>query len=617
MLPDTVNKRLEALGTLSKQHKRINGLFRLMESPSLWEQAYANIYANKGATTPGVGKVTMDGFTMERAINLIEWLKDNRYSPYPARRTRIPKPNGKTRPLGMSEGDDKLVQEVVRMLLERIYEPIFSDRSFGFRPQRSCHMALDDIQRTWTGVKWMVEVDIEGYFDNIDQAILLKLLEKKIDDRRFLALIKAMLRAGYVEDWTFHKTYSGTPQGGIASPILANIYLHELDVCMEEMATRFHKGKKRQPNQEYTAYSYQIKLLRDKITRRKTRGIDDPPEFRELLRQISQLDEKRKALPSVDLWDEAYKRLWYCRYADDFVIGIIGSKEDAVRVLHEVTWFLKTTLHLNIAAAKTGVHHAHTGITFLGYGVQIYTSNKIAKVKKPGSTFYTRARTISEHLQLRIPQEKMRKLCQDKGYGDFDRCTSQARAGHLYRSDLEIILSYNAEFRGFANYYCLAVKAKTDMRKLQYLWTGSLLKTLAEKHKTTVVKTKKRLTVGHDLVYTYEAKGKMRRLRVFRLKDLKAPPKMWHEVDVCPQTAMYTSHRTEILARLNAERCEYCGQKGGYFEVHHVKKLKDLKGQEPWERVMIAMNRKTLVACHECHHLLHVGRLPDWRYQSR
>jgi group II intron reverse transcriptase/maturase len=214
MLPDRAIKRLQALPDISKQGKRINGLFRLMETPELWLQAYANTYSNKGAMTPGVGPVTMDGFSIERVANLIELLKDGRYQPNPVRRTYVPKPNGKRRPLGMPSGDDKLVQEMVRMLLEQIYEPVFSYWSHGFRPNRSCHTALKQVER-WDGIKWLVEVDIEGFFDNIDHDVMIQVLKKKIDDKRFIALIRTFLKAGYMEDWRYHRTYSGTPQGGI------------------------------------------------------------------------------------------------------------------------------------------------------------------------------------------------------------------------------------------------------------------------------------------------------------------------------------------------------------------------------------------------------------------
>jgi RNA-directed DNA polymerase len=169
MLPETVKKRLEALGHLSRQGTRINGLYRLMESPALWLRAYAKISANEGATTKGVDRSTMDGFSLERAANIIALLKENRYRFKPVRRTYIPKANGKSRPLGVPSGDDKLVQEVVRVLLEHIYEPIFSDHSHGFRPKRSCHTALAQIQRTWAGVIWLVDIDIKGFYDNIER----------------------------------------------------------------------------------------------------------------------------------------------------------------------------------------------------------------------------------------------------------------------------------------------------------------------------------------------------------------------------------------------------------------------------------------------------------------
>ena len=265
MLPDRAMKRLQALPDISKEGKRVNGLFRLMEVPELWLQAYANINANKGAMTPGVGPVTMDGFSIERATNLIELLKEDNYRPKPVRRGYVPKPNGKMRPLGMPSGDDKLVQEMVRMLLEQIYEPVFSNWSHGFRQKRSCHTALKQVEH-WNGTKWLVKMDIKGFFDNIDHEVMVELLEKKIDDKRFIDLIQAFLKAGYMEDWRFHGTYSGTPQGGILSPILANIYLHELDMFMEKMTASFTTGERRKPNREYYCYATKIEGFNQVVT---------------------------------------------------------------------------------------------------------------------------------------------------------------------------------------------------------------------------------------------------------------------------------------------------------------------------------------------------------------
>ena len=218
MLPATVIRRLEALGEIAKQGKRLNGLFRLMEHPLVWQEAYANIYSNHGALTPGVDGVTLDGFSQERVASIIARLKEGSYRFRPVRRVYVPKRNGKKRPLGISSGDDKLVQEVVRMILERIYEPIFESSSHGFRPGRSPHTALQHMEQEWTAVKWMIDMDIRDYFTTIPHELLMDLLKKKIEDTRFLCLIQAMLDAGYLEDWTYHATYSGVPQGSIVTP---------------------------------------------------------------------------------------------------------------------------------------------------------------------------------------------------------------------------------------------------------------------------------------------------------------------------------------------------------------------------------------------------------------
>src|SRR5229473_5502537 len=254
MLSATVMRRLEALGDISQQGKRLNGLFRLLEDRVLWHEGYANIYANKGAITPGVDEVTLDGFSEERVASIITRLKNGTYRFQPTRRVYIPKKSGKKRPLGISSGDDKLVQEVVRIILERIYEPIFEESSHGFRPERSPHTALQYIDRQGDAVKWWIDMDIRDYFTTIDHDLLMQLLQKKIEDKRFLNLIQAMLKAGYLEDWQFHATYSGVPQGSICAPILANVYLHELDCFMKTVKRRFDQGKKRKENPLYRRY---------------------------------------------------------------------------------------------------------------------------------------------------------------------------------------------------------------------------------------------------------------------------------------------------------------------------------------------------------------------------
>jgi len=641
MLFDTTLKRLNALQELSTRGRRINGLFRLMDNPMLWMQAYAKISSNNGAMTKGIDNATMDGFSDERAINIIKMLKEGRYQFKPVRRVYIPKPNGKERPLGIPSADDKLVQEVVRAILERIYEPIFRNSSHGFRPRRSCHTALKRIQSQWTGVKWIIDMDIKGYFDNIDHDIIMRLLERKIADKRFLELIKAMLKAGYLENWKFHATHSGTPQGGIISPLLANIYLHELDLYMDELRSKFNRGTRRKVNPEYKKIESQIRSRKTKINncRLKVGQIENelniiPSSYegKEKLNQIErwqklseeiltyeneirELQKVRREIPSGNPFDKNYRKLFYCRYADDFVIGIIGSKEDAERIKQEVAEFVSNQLHLQIEESKSGIRHASEPTRFLGYDLKVYSGNKIVKTIRSGRV--ARVRAVSDRMQLHIPEDKLRAFCSNKGYGKYDAYEMSHRNLMLLNSDAEIIQAYNSEIRGIANYYTLANSAKKKLSKLYGIWLGSLLKTLAYKHKTSVRKIAKKLkTSNGDYVLTIKGKIKTHSFRFFRLSTHTLNSNVIYAyVDHLPQTPILRGRNTELVKRIEAQECEYCGREKGYFEVHHIRKMKDVRNgkKSPWKEVMAAKNRKTLVLCVDCHQRLTNGTLPSQR----
>jgi group II intron reverse transcriptase/maturase len=611
MLPATVTRRVETIPAVSRSGKRVNGLFRLMETPDLWMQAYQKIHSNKGATTPGVDRNTLDGFSDERVFNLIELLKTDRYRPKPVRRTYIPKGDGRTRPLGVTTGDDKLVQEVIRGLLERIYEPIFSDRSHGFRPKRSCHTALGEIDDRWTGVKWFVEADIEGFYNNLDHSILLKALGKQIEDARFLRLIERFLTAGYLEDWHWNPTYSGAPQGGIVSPILSNVYLHEFDMFMEDMVQAFTQGKQRKDFTPYHTISTRCNRLRKRVKAALDQGDDDLA--RKWKREILHQEKLRAHYPAGDPYDPAFRRLYYCRYADDFLLGVIGSKEEAHGILHKVERFLLQNLRLHVARQKTGVKHARDGVRFLGYDLRSFTSECIRKFKKQGR--YTRQRVIREQLQLHIPPEKLYTFARKHGYGNLDLGAASQRGTLLRNDEPTIIHIYNAELRGFAYYYNLATSVKRRLSKLYWLWWQSVCKTLASKHNTSVRKMVRRMKSGKRYIWRCTGRnGQPKHFAVQRFGDLrkqKAPGGT--DVDVQPNTIVLRAARTKLLDRLAANACEYCGKHGGYFEVHHIRKMKDLKGKQAGEKHMIALRRKTMVLCIQCHHLLHAGTLPDMR----
>lgn len=294
------------LNSLAQQSKismyRFERLYRILFNKEIYYVAYQKLYAKEGNMTPGVDGKTIDDMSIFRIEQLIELLKSEQYQPVSSKRIYIPKKNGSKRPLGIPSFDDKLVQEVIRMILEAIYEDNFESCSHGFRPNRGCHTALSRIKDTFTGSKWFVEGDIKGFFDNIDHDILIRILEERISDNRFIRLIRKFLNAGYMEEWTFHRTYSGTPQGGIISPILANIYLDKFDKYMNEYIHNFNEGKKRKPDTVYAKYA-----LRKIRAERKLKIETDKKKREFYLNRINECCKARNNYPSLDEMDSSYR----------------------------------------------------------------------------------------------------------------------------------------------------------------------------------------------------------------------------------------------------------------------------------------------------------------------
>src|SRR6266567_161746 len=320
-------------------------LYRQMFNRDLFLLAYGSVYSNQGAMTPGVSRETADSMSEGKISQIIELMRGERYRFSPARRAWIPKKNGKLRPLGVPPWSDKLVGEVVRLLLEAYYEPVFSDRSHGFRKGRGCHTALREIRETWTGVTWFVEGDIADCFGSLDHDILIRILAEKIHDQRFLRLIRNMLKAGYLEDWEYHETLNGCPQGGVISPILSNIYLNKLDEFVErELIPQHTQGKGRKENPEYGRITRRIERARQRGDRAQARD----------------LEKQRRAIPSGDPMDPGYRRLRYLRYADDHILGFIGPRAEAEEIKTGLAVFLRDELGLVLSEAKTLITHARS-----------------------------------------------------------------------------------------------------------------------------------------------------------------------------------------------------------------------------------------------------------------
>ena len=404
--PDEVLNSLKSKA-LVKDYK-YQRLYRNFYNPNFYLLAYQHIYNNKGSMTKGIDGMTLNGMGMERILNIIEKMKTGTYTPIPVKRVYIPKKNGKKRPLGIPSADDKLIQEVLRMLLESIYEPTFSNLSHGFRPNRSCHTALQQIQRTYTGVKWFVEGDIKGCFDNIDHHILVGILRKKINDEQIIALIWKFLKAGYIDQWEYHNTYSGAAQGSIISPILANIYMNELDTFMENEIKQFNRGLKREINAEYNRKKACWNRFK-KVTENRWENLNEADRIVRM-EEAEKLRQDWINLEPKNPMDDNYRRLLYCRYADDFIIGVVGSKEDAYSIKEKVGLFLKNNLNLELSQEKTLVTHAKDKARFLGFDITTSKRSKDFTRRGRGSS-----RTNSGIIKLYVPKDKWTASLLDKG----------------------------------------------------------------------------------------------------------------------------------------------------------------------------------------------------------
>ncbi|MFD4764187.1 reverse transcriptase domain-containing protein [Streptomyces sp. NPDC058439] len=569
----------------------VERLYRQLFNPQLYLVAYGRIYANAGAMTPGTTGETADGMSLEKIGSIINALRAERYRWSPVKRVYIEKKGStKKRPLGLPTWSDKLVAEVVRLLLEAYYDVQFSDRSHGFRPGRGCHTALSEVVEVWKGTHWFVEGDISDCFGSLDQEVMLSTLAEKIHDGRFPRLISHMLKVGYLEDWRWHATLSGAPQGGVASPILSNIYLDRLDQFIEQsLLPEYNRGLRRQPNRAYQVIGYAI----EKAKRHGNREA------------VQALRLQRRSLPSQDPNDPNYRRLRYVRYADDWLLGFAGPKREAEEIKTRIGEFLRDELRLELSESKTVITHATSQAAhFLGYEIRAQHSD----------TRITRnRRAVNGAIGLFVPKQVIRQKCAQY----MSKGQPAQRGVLLHDEDFTIVAKYQAEYRGLVQYYLLAQDV-FRLGRLQWVMETSLLKTLAGKHRSTVTKMARKYK---STVETPEGPRTCLTVTVPRDRGRKPlvarfggiPLKRQRTAVLTDQRpVMASTKRNELIHRLLAECCEICEARTN-LEVHHVRKLADLnqpgrRNKPTWVHLMAKRRRKTLVICRHCHEDIHAGR---------
>jgi len=499
---------------------------------------------------------------------------------------------------------DKLVQEAIRLILEAYFEPQFSSRSHGFRPKRGCHTALREIHQGWTGTIWFIEGDIAQCFDKLSHEKLIEILRRHIHDKRFIRLMQELLDAGYMEDWTFNETLSGVPQGGIISPLLSNILLHELDTFVETVLIPQHtRGTKRRANPEYQALMAHSWYLR-------RRGN---------VKQAEELRDQAQKLPAMKTDDPTYRRLYYVRYADDFLLGCIGPRSEAEEIKRQLNEFLREELKLELSEEKTLITHARSeAAKFLGYEVTLMHDDAKRTKRKSTRGLETMCRSVNSKIGFRVPKDVLEAKCR--------RYMIKGKAVHRkeleQESDYTIVTMYQLEYRGLVNYYRLAYNL-TRLNKLKWVMETSLTKTLASKHKMSVAKVyekygaklKKGDKEYKGLQVTVPKPDRSKKPLVATWGGISLKWDIGATLDEQPPK-LY-NNRTELVRRLLADFCELCGSDED-VEVHHVRAMKKLheypgRPKPEWVKRMIALRRKTLLLCKRCHEATDRGLPITWR----
>lgn len=396
MIIDEMQHKL-ATWTAAEPDYRVDRLLRLIAEPVWLSEAARITLSSKGANSPGVDGVTKQDLTPDSLPVYLQSIREDllsgEYSPSPAKRIYIPKADGKQRPLGIPTLRDRIVQRAMLMAMEPIWENDFHRLSYGFRPERSVHHAIRTVRlqltdSTGTSGRWVIEGDLSSYFDTVHHRLLLRCVRRRIRDKRFLSLLWRIIKAGHVDAGLFRAASEGVPQGGVLSPILSNIMLNEFDQYLD----RHYLCKKARKDRWYNNYSVNI-------GRRNRKG------------------EERTWKPSVS----------YCRYADDFVIVVKGSKAQAAAIREECRSFLEDQLKLTLNMQKTHLTHVNDGFVFLGHRI-----------------IRRRSRFGTMRVVTTIPWDKAR---------NFRRTLTALLSANHSDSAVDMIRKLNARINGWANFY--------------------------------------------------------------------------------------------------------------------------------------------------------------------
>jgi group II intron reverse transcriptase/maturase len=597
-------KTLERLEYLRKTNSNRcwvnNQLYRLMYKEDLYMVAYERMKSKPGNMTAGTDKETLDGFSLETIRAIIHEMRTEQFQFKPVRTTFIPKANGKMRKLGIPCVRDKMVQEVMHMILEAIYDsphgPYFSDTSHGFRPSRSCHTALREIRGKWTGVNWLVEGDIRACFDEIDHSTLVTILKKKIQDQRFLNLIWKLLNAGYMDlHGSKKESLIGSPQGSLVSPILANIYLHELDEFVAGLQTKREKGKRKRHNLTYHRLSH-------KKARLVAKGETHTKEFKDTIKRM-------RRLPTLQVDDPDFIRIKYLRYADDWLIGVCGSYALAEDIKQEIKHFLGETLRLTLSEEKTHITHARTQeALFLGTQLKMGNGGE-AKVtwstNQKGRMF--KRRSTGWETIMKAPIPKLIKKLSDRGF-----CTKEGeptpKSGWAYLDAEQIVSLYSSVNRGIQNYYRFADNWG-QLNRVQYILEYSLAKTLARKYQISMSKVFKRFGRGFTIVIKGKGGKEDRKVSFYLnrdwVKNRDAFQNGKHQDIDLVQTAMRMRTRSKL-----GQPCCICGESARQIVMHHVRHIRKLSNKREatgFNRILRMLNRKQIPVCETCHRKIHRG----------